>query len=361
MSIDFNAERWRKVAEDSDAWWDGRLGRPLIQIRVAGGRDAGRPEPALPRVPYASHYEWATPAEAIVDRWDYDLSREEWLGDAFPTVWPNFGPGVVAAFLGCDLINAESTVWFHAPEKRPLADLHFKASPENAWFRRVADLCRAATERWQGGVQVGMTDLGGALDILASFRPGEGLLTDLYDDPDQVRRAVDEIHEAWWFYYDALHGILREGGNPGFSAWTPLFSTKPYYMLQSDFAYMIGPDMFRQFVLPELERCTRRLSNAFYHLDGKGQLPHLDALLALPELRGVQWVPGDGAPGVEEWPEVQQTIRKAGKRSQQFFSMESFDRLVERTGSAAGLAAMIWIRPTDRARAMDFLKKYGAA
>jgi len=27
-------------------------------------------------------------AKAIVDRWDYDLSCRYFLGDAFPTVWP---------------------------------------------------------------------------------------------------------------------------------------------------------------------------------------------------------------------------------------------------------------------------------
>ena len=55
---------------------------------------------------------------------------------------------------------------------------------------------------------------------------------------------------------------------------------------------------------PELAASCRRLKNAFYHLDGLGQLPHLKSLLSIPELKGIQWVPGDGQPDVTEWPAV---------------------------------------------------------
>ena len=32
----------------------------------------------------------------------------------------------------------------------------------------------------------------------------------------------------------------------------PIYSEKPYYPLQCDFSAMISPDMFEEFVLPEL-------------------------------------------------------------------------------------------------------------
>lgn len=55
---------------------------------------------------------------------------------------------------------------------------------------------------------------------------------------------------------------------------------------------------------------------AFYHLDGVGQLVHLDLLLDLPHLRGIQWVPGYGKPPCEEWLPVLAKIRTAGKLCQ---------------------------------------------
>ena len=52
-----------------------------------------------------------------------------------------------------------------------------------------------------------------------------------------------------------------------------------------------------------------------YHLDGVGQLAHLDMLLALPRLKAVQWVYGDGKPSARHWMEVYQKIARAGKRN----------------------------------------------
>ena len=58
---------------------------------------------------------------------------------------------------------------------------------------------------------------------------------------------------------------------------------------------MISPAMFERFVMPDLVACCDHLDHGFYHLDGKGEIPHLDLLLSIPRLRGIQWIPGDGA------------------------------------------------------------------
>ena len=62
-------------------------------------------------------------------------------------------------------------------------------------------------------------------------------------------------------------------------------------MLQCDLSYMISPQMFGRFVLPELAASCRRLGNPAYHLDGPGEIPHVDMLLSIPELRAMQYVP----------------------------------------------------------------------
>ncbi len=87
-------------------------------------------------------------------------------------------------------------------------------------------------------------------------------------------------------------------------------------MLQSDVSYMISPKMFERYVLPDLEKCCKEMNYAFYHMDGKGQIPHLEMLLSIPRLRGIQWVPGDGNPSPENWLPLLQQIRKAGKLCQ---------------------------------------------
>jgi len=361
MPIDFTHERYERVAENSRLWWAGELKRPLIQVTTRT-HDPGRFEPALDYRFYNAAYEDSTAAETIIDRLDYDLSCLTFHGDAFPHNMPFFGAGVLAAFLGAELDQREETCWFHPPDEREAPDLSFRFSPENRWYKRISDIYAAGVERWDGLVQLAITDLGGNLDILSSFRPGEKLLLDLYDHPDDVKRLTWETHDLWWQYYDAFDSMIRPP-NHGCTAWTPIFSVEPYYMLQCDFAYMISSEMFDEFVRPELAASCRRLGNAFYHLDGPGQLVHLDSLLSIDELKGIQWIPGGGSPGVGHWPEVYKKIRDAGKLIQFFGDIGDLDTIAGQIGSAEGLAliCMDFDNPTPKpseTEIIDALDRY---
>ena len=59
----------------------------------------------------------------------------------------------------------------------------------------------------------------------------------------------------------------------------------------------------------------RNADQSIYHLDGPGQIPHLDILLEIPELDGIQWVPGAGNPGTgsAEWFPMYRRIQEKGK------------------------------------------------
>jgi 5-methyltetrahydrofolate--homocysteine methyltransferase len=264
----------------------------------------------------------------------------------------------VAAYLGARPEPVDWTVWFHPEKEQEAGDIRLAIDPNNAWLRRVKDICRAAIARWEGMVQVGMTDLGGNLDVLSTFRPGEKLLLDLVDFPDEVKRLAWEAHAAWWKAFDDINSVLRPV-NPGYTSWASIFSEKPNYMLQCDFSYMIGPEMFDEFARPELEASCQRLSQSFYHLDGVGQLPHLDLLLAIKELNGVQWVPGGGKPPCECWPEVYRKIIKAGKRAHFIGNWRDFDRLVDQVGGAENFFLSGTEPPENRREVEAFLKRYG--
>jgi hypothetical protein len=93
-------------------------------------------------------------------------------------------------------------------------------------------------------------------------------------------------------------------------------------MLQSDFSYMISPAMFERFVLPDLVACCDVLDYTFYHMDGRGQLAHLDMLLSIKKLQGIQWQPGDGQPLADKWLPVLRRIREAGKLCQVYVTLE---------------------------------------
>jgi 5-methyltetrahydrofolate--homocysteine methyltransferase len=310
IEIHFSDQDWQRIARDWNAWWSGELERALVVL-----------ETCLPSAPAAdwsqlTRFGLDTPVEAILDNWQSILEQTRFHGDAYPKWWVNCGAGMMAGFLGSRVTWTPDTTWFWPLEGvNSLADIQIRYDPRNPWWLRVQELTRRAVERWGSRVLVGITDIGGNLDILAALRGSEKLLLDLSDSPQEVARLVAEITPLWLRYYDELEQITSRAGR-GNACWGPVWSPGRGYMLQSDFAYMISPRMFRRFVLPDLEACCARLDYGFYHLDGKGQLPHLDLLLGIERLRGIQWQPGDGQPMAEGWLDLLARIRSSGKRCQ---------------------------------------------
>lgn len=334
-NLPFTEADWARVTPDWLAWWEGELPRPLIWIEIF---------PPLPGVEYDTIYPFLTQyplelsADAILDVLAPLLAQIRYLGDAVPKVWPNFGAGIVAGFLGSPVEYRTATTWFGPVDAAKLADLHPTCDPTNVWWQRTQEFTRAAAQRLSDYI-IGHTDLGGNLDILASLRGTQALLTDLYDAPAEVERCVGEITALWLRYYDALAALLPEPQR-GYSCWAPLWATAPCYMLQSDFAYMISPKMFERFVLPDLEACCAHLAYPFYHLDGKGQIRHLDLLLSIKKLRGIQWIPGDGAPPPEEWLPLLKRIRDGGKLCQLFVTREGAMKIIRELGGKGFLFAI---------------------
>ncbi|MBI9108266.1 MAG: hypothetical protein JEZ04_16080 [Spirochaetales bacterium] len=92
--------------------------------------------------------------EGLIDRLDYELCRQTYLGDSFPFINLDcFGPGLASAFMGARADNSTGGVWFEPVEKIPISRLHLDYDGGNPMLLRVKDLCRAAVERW-GGVSL---------------------------------------------------------------------------------------------------------------------------------------------------------------------------------------------------------------
>jgi len=310
--IRFSDKQWDNVIDNYRKWWKGELGRPILPLIITGA-DPGRPEPKAPRLSFSNCSDLSIPAEAIIDRMDYDFSSYEFYGDSFPCIaMHQFGAGVAAAFLGSRLDNADDTVWFHPLPDIPIEELHLTYDAENIWFRRIKDLYQAGVKKWGDSVCLAMTDIGGTMDILASLLGTEKLLFELNDNPKEVLRLCNEISDLWMKFFKELGEIIR--GQRVFSDWSAILSEQPTYMLQCDFCYMIGPQMFKQFIYDDLSKTAAVLDKPFYHLDGIGELVHLDHLLSIDSIKGIQWIPGAGDPEMQDWSELYSKISASGKK-----------------------------------------------
>jgi len=326
--FDWNAHRttWNR-------WWNHDLERPIV-IASDGGSPSDRPSwwgCQLGGVPAS-----VSPAE-IAATAERSLATQVLHGDAFPTYWVNFGPGVLSAFLGGDLQADLRTTWFtpglHTGQA--IADVRIPDRLSGPWWDYVQAVTRACADRFGRRAVIGTTDIGGNLDVLAALRDANQLLLDCMDDPAEVDRLCRDITRMWWACYQEQLAITMPLGL-GSSPWAAIWSEQPCYMLQSDFSYMISPKQFARWVVPDLTDLCARIPHGFYHLDGKGELPHLDHLLAVPNLQGVQWIPGDGNPASGEplwWP-VLSRIRAAGK-------------LVQLYGPASAMLQLAAGLPTD--------------
>ena len=347
MKINFTDEDWNRVRLDTAAWWEGELNRPLVYLAVT---DPIPPEKFMPPLhSYWTNYPLEMPAGDILDRFEPRFAATHFYGDAFPWHWLNFGPGVAAGFLGArvhSVYEPFETVWFSPPQEIQLKDLQLSYDATNPWWLRVREMTAALVERYGGSLVVSLTDLDGNLDILASFRGTQNLLFDLHDCPEEVDRLTRTITELWLRYYDEQHLLMLPNGL-GTSSWAPIWSQGKTYMLQSDFAYMISPSMFERFVLPDLTTCCNHLDHGFYHLDGKGQIGHLDLLLSIERLRGIQWIPGDGQPPPQEWLPLLKRIREGGKLCQVFVTPEGARTIVKHLGGRGFLFVIQPVSASD--------------
>jgi 5-methyltetrahydrofolate--homocysteine methyltransferase len=79
----------------------------------------------------------------------------------------------------------------------------------------------------------------------------------------------------------------------------------------------------------------------FYHLDGTGQIPHLDTILQFEKLKVVQWQPGAGKEDLKQWYELIKKIIDNKKSVQLYSRVEEVKPLVEYLGSAKGVLCIL--------------------
>ena len=353
LDVDLNA-----IIERNEQWWRGELGRPIFHCVVQP------PSPVLSGNGYAPKNFLPSnprnmPVSEVLDGKLAQMQACRYLADGYPLLWMNFGAGVLAAMVGGHGFAAPETVWFGPGKFQgvPLEEISLRFDPEADWAKWLAEFYQTASKQFENlPIVLGMTDLGGVLDVLASLRGTQDLLMDLLDSPDEVKRLLKEEREAWFAAYDYFDGMKKSPC----SCWASILGAKPTYMLQSDFAYMISPDMFAEFVQPELQHYVNKLDHSFYHLDGKNQIGHIPHLAAIKGLEGIQWIPGDGQLPQYAWPEVLGEIEERGLKLQIIGNLTNVEKALRLLKHPENAHVWMWIAPDEIEDAKRFMAEFGA-
>ncbi len=179
-----------------------------------------------------------------------------------------------------------------------------------------------------------LPDLIENLDTLAALLGTDRLLVSLLDDPEVVHGVQQQLVPLYFRYYDRLfdlvEGPVRGSGFHLHAAWAPGRMAK----VQCDVGVMLSPRHFEEFALPYFVEQCRELDYVLWHLDGRANLVHLDRILEIPNVCGIQWVPGAGEPaeGSPEWYPLYRRVRAAGKSLELSVAIDEIEGLVKELG-----------------------------
>jgi len=291
------AEFWNKENHD----------RPLLSLTAP--KEGAIVEPTPPSPDIKQNW-WDT--ETIIKRTKNHLVSTFYAGEAFPAANPNLGPDVMAGFLGAEIVFGPVGTSWSVNFVEDWADHHFRFDAESIYWKKIVEITEGFLDDSQGDYFVHVTDLHSSIDCLVSMRGAENVCLDFYDCPEKVLTALDQVEAAFREALYGLYGIINKK-QKGTTNWMGLYHPENWYVSSMDLIYMISPAMFEKYAAPCIARDARIIGPNIFHLDGPGSLNHLDMLLAMPEVLGIQWVYGDGQPTAAHWIDVYRRVQAAGK------------------------------------------------
>lgn len=300
---------WEESRERYMEWWEGR--GLLISMWEHLEKEGPPHEPVPEPLPARDLRQFWLDPDWRAEYLHYRLSRSSFLADIPPVANTHLGPGSLAAILGADLEPGSDTIWIR---QHPGSEPDLELDGENPWWKLHLDLLKACKKLSQGRYFVGCPDLVEGLDVLASLKGNDRVLTDMLMQPEILEQELARVNRIYFEVFDRIYGIIREGDEMAFcyfSLWAPGRVSK----LQSDISVMISVEDFRRFALPFLSEQCRKIDYTLYHLDGVDAIRHLDTVLGIPGLNAVQWTPGYGHPqgGDPKWYALYRKILEAGK------------------------------------------------
>ena len=235
--------------------------------------------------------------QRIVDRYRYFCQTHAFLGESFPNLNIDFGPGSLASYLGSEIGFKEDTVWFNKCLDGWDGVPKLTFDPENKWFKKHLQLAKDCQALAGDDFYVDMPDLMENIDVLASLRGAQDILFDLLDEPEMIGERIQEVTDIYYEYYDRFYDVIKdeEGGNAYtvFQIWGPGRTVK----LQCDFSAMMSPEDFRKYIQPSLRSQSENVDHVLYHLDGPAAIKHMDALMEIEGIDALQWTSGDACSG----------------------------------------------------------------
>jgi hypothetical protein len=298
-------ENWEEAKKRLTAFWQkGVIGRPCIHITAPREGKYSSPEPR------DFKEKWTDP-EYIIKNAIAQFESIYYGGEAIPAITLLVG---YAFAYGAPLHFSEQTIW-HEPIFNDVEDyknFNFDYSSDWGW-QQIKNVVQAMAKAGEGKFIVGQPAIIQANDLFSILRGTEKFCIDLIEHPEEVKAVLSIMRKNWLSVYTECDTMLSKRIE-GSTSWLPIWSPGKMSTIQSDVSCMISPKMFEKFIMPELIEVTEHIEHIFYHLDGPDAIKHLDRLLDIPGIFGVQWTPGSGRPtSLSHWLPMYKKIQEKGK------------------------------------------------
>jgi hypothetical protein len=292
--------------------------------------------------------------ERRVEEYAKSIEGKTFRGETFPMFDPNLGPDVYAAFYGAELTFGEVTSWSH-PIVHEWEDMQkLKLDMNNEYFKTVEALMHCAIEYGKGKFLVGYTDLHPSEDCAMAWRGLERFCLDLHEYPQQAKQLIEIAYADFHTIFDRFDSILKAAHLPSV-CWIGLPSFGKFHVPSCDFSALISTEHFVEFSLPVLQREVKPMTHNVYHVDGRGVARHIDHILAVPEINGIQWVQQMGRDRpIMQWVPLIRKIQAADKGvivDLQVEELESFLDEVEPEG------IFLWAGTEDEEEQLAIIKR----
>ncbi len=306
---------WKEARERLTAWWQGgTLDRVPASVTAPRRAKCASSRGWISKAP-----EKYTDPGTVFNNLDLQIEGTFWGGEAFPSHFVYFGPMFCVSYFGGEPIFREDTTWFE-PICRSVEELQtLRFDPSNRWRQAVRRMTQLSLDRSNGRYFVQNNGAIMALmDVIVGVLGVEPTLEAMIEKPEAIISARDRMmpwSRQTFDEFDSMLATRQDGGMDWMGVWAPgrVISS------QCDMSAMISPEMFQDFVVPELTDIYRHLDYGIYHLDGPDEIRHVELLCGIPELDLIQWVPGTrlGEPHFGDplnWIDLFRKIQDGGKK-----------------------------------------------
>ena len=339
-----------RIQDRLTAWWEHREQKnPCLLITLPDERIEPLPETD------DLHRHWFD-VDYVISHAMRGIERTIYRGVAVPCHFPNLGSAAMAGVVGAHMhYRDKRTIWAYPSCASLEQVLEIELDPHNLFYGTLLEITRRSVALSRDHHLVAPFPLEGPGDVLEGLYGAEKLLVAMLEQPALVERAVAHLERIWIQAFEEVSRLIESAGNPGGIGWAGIWAPGRTFPLQEDFSYMISPAMFRRFLLPSLRNIVDAMPYPMFHLDGTTN--HLDALLEIPGLRAIQWVPGPGREAIRPWYDLIRYILSKGKSVEVFATYDEIDDLVANVGARGLLIAPRDLTPEQAER---LLEKYGA-